>query len=238
MKTKTYAVLTAALTIITLFPQCVHAEEGKSLKGIHKAYISGYPDGSMRPEEYITREEAASVFYRLLPKERQKKAMPFSDVPDGSWSFEAIATLAGEGIISGGDGLFRPKERITRAEMAVMAAKFEGLKGGGKTFSDINGHWAEEYISAAVSNGWLAGYTNGEFKPDNSITRAETMLLINNVLGRRPEGTNDLLEDMTTWTDNSDISNWYYLAVQEASNSHEYTRRDNGFEKWLAITKD
>lgn len=238
MNKKTYAVLATALTILTAFPQTVHAQEKDVYeRGVHTAYISGYPDGSVKPEDYITREEAAAVFYRLLDTETEYSiSTAFSDIGADRWSYEAVCALESSGIISGDDNkLFRPQDKITRAEMAVMAARFSNSSGGNKTFTDTVGHWAENYIKAAVSQGWLAGYTDGEFKPDNYITRAEAMLLINNVLERRPENIDDLLVDMKKWTDNTDTSKWYYLAVQEASSTHEYVKKENGYETWNLV---
>lgn len=236
MKAKICAVIAAVLAIITAFPQKIYAEDYKGERGVHTAYISGYPDGSVRPDAYVTREEAASVFYRLMDGEGKKINLAFKDVDPARWSYEAVSTLAGEDIIAGDDnGMFRPEDRITRAEMAVMAVKFAGSKKGGAALADIAGHWAEEYIISAVSAGWLAGYTDGEFKPENYITRAEMIFMINNVLNRRTENEDDLLNGMTVWTDNTDSSKWYYSAIQEASNSHEYVRKENGYEMWNII---
>lgn len=235
MKRKTLAVLAAAITIITLFPETIHAEIYKSERGTHRAYISGYTDGTIRPEKYLTREEAAAVFYNLLDREETKIRTTFKDVGYDRWSWEAIAALASEGIVSGDEGMFRPEDNITRAEMAVMISKFAKLDGGTKTFSDIEGHWAQKYIEAAVSEGWMAGYTDGEFKPNNYVTRAEAVFFINNALHRNPENMDDMLNDMKVWTDNTDTDKWYYAAIQEASNTHEYVRKENGSEMWNLV---
>ncbi len=234
MKAKTCAVLAAALAIMMIFPQSIHAKT--KIRGVHKAYISGYSDGSIRPEEYLTREEAAAVFCNLLEGRSVKAGMPFTDVSAERWSYEAIRTLVGAGIICGNDdGLFRPEDKITRAEFAVMAAKFAGISDGDIEFGDIGGHWAERYIRAAVAGGWLAGYTDGEFKPNNYVTRAEMMFFVNNALGRSVEVEEDMLNDMKVWSDNTDRTKWYYYAVQEASNSHEYVINENNTETWDLI---
>ena len=141
------------------------------------------------------------------------------------------------GIVHGYlDGTFRPDESISRAEFAAIAARFdENASSTSANFSDIAGHWAEIEIAKAAANGWVNGYPDGTFKPDQAITRAEAMELVNRVLVRNPAGPEDLLENMIKWPDNMDTSKWYYLDVQEATNSHTYERTTNGTEKWLTI---
>lgn len=207
----------------------------------HYAYVIGYPDGGVHPESNITRAEVATIFFRLLSDEVRNRVMTdensFSDVEDGMWFNRAVSTMANMGIVNGyPDGTFRPNEYITRAEFAAIAARFED--NGDTTpanFSDIYGHWGMEEISIAANNGWILGYTDNTFKPDQDITRAEAMTLVNRILQRIVEHEDDLHDDMITWFDNMDTEKWYYLAVQEATNSHYYYRKPNYFEVWTDI---
>ena len=230
-------ILVAVATVMTamFFPQTIYAEENKPERGIHRAYISGYEDGTIRPEKYLTREEAAAVIYNLAEITSEKRDIIFKDVGWDRWSSEAINTLASEGIVSGENGFFRPDDNITRAEMAALISRYTNLKEGNAIFKDIEGHWAEKYIKAAVSDGWMAGYTDGEFKPNNYITRAEAAFFINNALDRKPGNKEDMLTDMKTWDDNADVEKWYYSALQEASNTHEYVIKETGTEVWNLI---
>ena len=146
------------------------------------------------------------------------------------------------GIVKGDShGKFNPNAPITRAEFAAIAARFDDKANTTAVdFSDIASHWAKDEISAAANNGWINGYTDGTFRPNNKITRAEAMTLVNRVLKRLPETAEDLHNDMIKWSDNSDTSAWYYLAVQEATNSHYYDIKENKYEKWskLRETRD
>ena len=208
----------------------------------HFAYIVGYGNGEVRPQNSITRAEVAAIFFRLLEDDvrdanytRQNK---FTDVSNDAWYCSAVSTLSAMGIISGyPDATFRPNASITRAEFAAIATRFD--VNGDKTpasFNDIAGHWAKDEIAVAANNGWVNGYEDGSFRPQNKITRAETMSLVNRVLNRRPETAEDLLENMTKWTDNADTNAWYYLAVQEATNSHYYEYKENSqYEKWTEL---
>ena len=208
----------------------------------HFAYIVGYGNGEVRPQNNITRAEATTIFFRLLTDdvrdENLTKTNRYSDVAATSWYNTAVSTLSSMGIITGyPDGTFRPNAAITRAEFAAIAARFDN--DGDKTaakFSDIANHWAKDEISIAYNNGWINGYPNGTFGPQRDITRAETMTLVNRVLNRQPETADDLLPDMVTWTDNADKNAWYYLAVQEATNSHYYKFKTNSkYEKWTEL---
>ncbi len=208
----------------------------------HFAYIVGYPDGTARPEGNITREEVATIFFRLLTDESRAKFLSdyntFSDVSSNRWSNTAISTLVNAGILKGyPDGTFRPAGYITRAEMATIIAKFANLSGARDNFTDITNHWANAYIRSAASNGWVSGYPDGRFCPDQFITRAETMAMINRVLTRNPDSPSDLLPNMVTFTDNLNTNAWYYLHVQEAANGHTYDREKNGTEYWVALTR-
>ena len=207
----------------------------------HFAYIVGYGNGEVRPQNNITRAEVATIFFRLLTDdvrdENLTKTNRYSDVAATSWYNTAVSTLSSMGIITGyPDGTFRPNAAITRAEFAAIAARFDN--DGDKTaakFSDIATHWAKDEISIAYNNGWITGYPDGTFRPDNKITRAEAMTLVNRVLKRLPETEEDLHDDMIKWSDNSDVSQWFYLDVQEATNSHYYQTKENQFEKWTKL---
>ena len=208
----------------------------------HFAYIVGYGNGEVRPQNNITRAEVATIFFRLLTDdvrdENLTKTNRYSDVAATSWYNTAVSTLSSMGIITGyPDGTFRPNAAITRAEFAAIAARFDN--DGDKTaakFSDIANHWAKDEISIAYNNGWITGYPDGTFGPQRDITRAETMTLVNRVLNRQPETEDDLLPNMTVWTDNANPNAWYYLAVQEATNSHYYKFKTNSkYEKWTEL---
>ena len=208
----------------------------------HFAYIVGYGNGEVRPQNNITRAEVATIFFRLLTDdvrdENLTKTNRYSDVAATSWYNTAVSTLSSMGIITGyPDGTFRPNAAIARAEFAAIAARFDN--DGDKTaakFSDIATHWAKDEISIAYNNGWITGYPDGTFGPQRSITRAETMTLVNRVLNRQPETEDDLLPNMTVWTDNANPKAWYYLAVQEATNSHYYEFKTNSqYEEWTEL---
>ena len=208
----------------------------------HFAYIVGYGNGEVRPQNNITRAEVATIFFRLLTDdvrdENLTKTNRYSDVAATSWYNTAVSTLSSMGIITGyPDGTFRPNAAITRAEFAAIAARFDN--DGDKTaakFSDIATHWAKDEISIAYNNGWITGYPDGTFDPQRDITRAETITLVNRILNRQPETEDDLLPNMTVWTDNANPKAWYYLAVQEATNSHYYEFKTNSqYEKWTEL---
>lgn len=208
----------------------------------HFAYIVGYGNGEVQPQNSITRAEVAAIFFRLLEdgirNENFTHQNDFSDVAADAWYCSSVSTLSRMGIIAGyPDGTFRPNAPITRAEFAAIATRFDN--NGDKTpvsFTDIIGHWAEGEITVAANHGWVSGYGDGTFRPQNQITRAETMSLVNRVLKRLPETSADLLPDMITWTDNADTSSWYYLPVQEATNSHYYEFKENSkYEKWTEL---
>ena len=210
----------------------------------HYAYIVGYGNGEVRPQNSITRAEVASIFFRLLEDDvrdaNYTRENNFTDVSNDAWYCSAVSTLSAMGILSGyPDAAFRPNASITRAEFAAIATRFDAA--GDKTpasFDDIANHWAKDEISVAANNGWVNGYEDGSFRPQNNITRAETMSLVNRVLNRNPETAEDLLPDMITFTDNADTNAWYYLAVQEATNSHYNTSKENSaYEKWTGLRK-
>ena len=205
----------------------------------HYAYVVGYPDGMVYPQKNITRAEVATIFFRLLEDETREanmtKSNSYNDMKDGAWYTCAVSTLSKMGIIKGyEDGSFKPDASISRAEFAAIAARFD--PDGDKTpatFSDVSSHWAKDEISIAANHGWIKGYEDGSFKPDQKITRAETMTLVNRVLKRLPETKDDLHKDMKTWPDNQNESAWFYLAVQEATNSHyQKLKKDGTHETW------
>lgn len=215
-------------------------------KEIHFNYVIGYTDGTIRPNNDISRAEVATIFFRLLTDEARtqydKTTSSFSDIKDGAWCCRAVSTLTNMGIIKGyTDGTFRPNADITRAELATIIARFAKLDVNTKTFSDINGHWAQKSIELAAGNGWINGYTDGTFRPNKSIIRAETFAMINRVLDRQTENVSDLLptSDMNMWSDNLNENAWYYKDVQEATNYHKCDRvGDSVYEKWTEKVPD
>ena len=207
----------------------------------HYAYIVGYPNGNVEPNGNITRAEVATIFFRLLTEEvrtaNSTQSNSLSDVTRGQWFNHAVSTLSSMGIVKGhNDGTFAPNAPITRAEFAAIAARFDDKNTNTSSkFTDIASHWAKNEIGIAANKGWINGYPDGTFRPDQYITRAEAMTLVNRVLNRLPENSSDLLDSMIKWPDNSDASAWYYLAVQEATNSHYYKTKENKFEKWTEL---
>ena len=227
-----------------IIPTIINKDTGMLNKTDHFAYVIGYPDGTVHPNGQITRAEVATIFFRLLRDEVRDGAFTtsntYSDVACGKWYNNPISTMSALGIITGyPDGTFKPNKPITRAEFAAIAARFDETQSGkSATFSDVIGHWAAKEIGIAYYNDWIKGYPDGTFKPDQNITRAEAMTLINRVLERKPESPADLLTNMNKWTDNMDTSKWYYLDVQEATNSHGYTRKTFNYELWRQMLPD
>ena len=209
----------------------------------HYAYIVGYPNGNVEPNGNITRAEVATIFFRLLTEEvrtaNSTQSNSLSDVTRGQWFNHAVSTLSSMGIVKGhNDGTFAPNAPITRAEFAAIAARFDDKNTDTSSkFTDIASHWAKNEIGIAANKGWINGYPDGTFRPNQYITRAEAMTLVNRVLNRLPENSSDLLDSMIKWPDNSDASQWFYLAVQEATNSHYYKTKENKFEKWTKLRK-
>ena len=207
----------------------------------HYAYVVGYSDGTVRPNANISRAEVATIFFRLLKKEVRDGNLTteniFADVTNGQWHNKAISTMAKLGIVKGRRAdSFDPDASITRAEFAAICARFntKPVENSG-SFSDISGHWAENEIERAAAFGWISGYPDGTFRPDARITRAEAMTMINRVLCRMPQSESDLLNSMVTWPDNKP-SDWHYLAVQEATNSHDFNRQGEVGESWTKLT--
>ena len=207
----------------------------------HFAYVIGYPDGKVHPKGNISRAETATIFFRLLKADIRDGNLTadndFSDVANGQWHNKAISTMAKLGIVKGRRAdSFDPDASITRAEFAAICARFntKPVENSG-SFSDISGHWAENEIERAAAFGWISGYPDGTFRPDARITRAEAMTMINRVLCRMPQSESDLLDSMVTWPDNKP-SDWHYLAVQEATNSHDFDRQGEVGESWTKLT--
>lgn len=207
----------------------------------HDAYVIGYPDGNVHPQGNISRAETATIFFRLLKADTRDGNLTaenvFADVANGKWFNKAVSTMAKLGIVKGRSAeSFAPDAPITRAEFAAICARFNTKPTNtSNSFSDISGHWAEAEIERAVAFGWIAGYPDGTFRPDTYITRAEAMTMINRVLCRMPQDEKNLLRTMVVWPDNKP-TDWYYLAVQEATNSHEFERKGAVNEKWTKLT--
>ena len=207
----------------------------------HYAYVIGYPDGNVHPQGNISRAETATIFFRLLKADTRDGNLTaenvFADVANGKWFNKAVSTMAKLGIVKGRSAeTFAPDAPITRAEFAAICARFNTKPTNtSNSFSDISGHWAEAEIERAVAFGWIAGYPDGTFRPDTYITRAEAMTMINRVLCRMPQDEKDLLSTMVVWPDNKP-TDWHYLAVQEATNSHEFERKGAVNETWTKLT--
>ena len=207
----------------------------------HYAYVVGYSDGTVRPNANISRAEVATIFFRLLKEEVRDGNLTaentFADVTDGQWHNTPISTMAKLGVVKGRNAeCFDPDAPITRAEFATICARFDKTQiSTSSNFTDISGHWAEKYIERAATLGWIAGYSDGTFRPNNYITRAEAMTMINRVLCRMPQSVDDLLDNMVVWPDNR-LTDWYYLAVQEATNSHDFDRQGEVGESWTKLT--
>lgn len=207
----------------------------------HFAYVQGYPDGTVKPAGNITRAETAAILFRLMDDASRKTYYStksgFRDVASGSWYNTYVATLNNAGVITdSSNGYFRPNEAITRAELAAMLAKFSETTGAANYFNDVSArYWAANAIAICAKLGWINGYPDGSFRPDRNVTRAELMAMINRATGRAPKSADAFLPGMKTWIDNT-ADKWYYLDVQEATNSHSYTVK--GSETWTALTSD
>lgn len=207
----------------------------------HFAYVQGYPDGTVKPAGNITRAETAAILFRLMDDASRKTYYStksgFRDVASGSWYNTYVATLNNAGVITdSSNGCFRPNEAITRAELAAMLAKFSETTGAANYFNDVSAkYWAANAIAICAKLGWITGYPDGTFRPDKNVTRAELMAMINRATGRAPKSADAFLPGMKTWIDNT-ADKWYYLDVQEATNSHSYTVK--GSETWTALTSD
>lgn len=206
----------------------------------HFAYVQGYPDGTVKPAGSITRAEVAAILFRLMDADSRSlyysTASGFRDVDSTKWYNTYVATLNNAGVITDSrTGYFRPNDAITRAELAAMLAQFAEKKSAAIYFSDISaGYWAANAIALTANLGWINGYPDGTFGPDKTVTRAELMAMVNRATGRAPKSTSALLSGMKTWKDNADTARWYYLDVQEATNSHTYLGAPT--ETWTSLT--
>lgn len=209
----------------------------------HFAYVIGYKDGLVKPYGLITRAETTAIFFRLLKDSVRDGNLltsnTYTDVPDNYWANTAISTMTGLGFVQGrSTTTFDPQSPITRAQFAAICARFDtGTSSGTQTFSDISGHWAEKYIQRAAELGWIKGFEDGTFRPDTYITRAQAMTMINRVLNRIPEEESDLLTGMNVWPD-CNPGDWFYLAVQEATNSHDFKHKAGNYEIWTGMNKN
>lgn len=209
----------------------------------HFAYVIGYMDGNVRPYGLISRAETTTIFFRLLKDSVRDGNLltsnTYTDVPDDYWANTAISTMTGLGIVQGRSATtFDPKAPITRAQFAAICARFDtGKSNGTQSFTDIKGHWAEKYIERAAELGWIKGFEDGTFRPDTYITRAQAMTMINRVLNRIPEDESDLLPGMNVWPD-CNPGDWFYLAVQEATNSHDFEHKAGNYETWTKLMKN
>ena len=209
----------------------------------HFAYVIGYMDGNVRPYGLISRAETTTIFFRLLKDSVRDGNLltsnTYTDVADDYWANTAISTMTGLGIVQGrSTTTFDPKAPITRAQFAAICARFDtGKSSGTQSFTDIKGHWAEKYIQRAAELGWIKGFEDGTFRPDTYITRAQAMTMINRVLNRIPEDESDLLPGMNVWPD-CNPGDWFYLAVQEATNSHDFKHKAGNYETWTGMNKD
>ena len=219
-------------------------EKDNSLKfntADHFAYVNGYPDGTVKPTGDVTRAEVAAILYRVMDadcvKTYETTRCSFSDVVRGDWFNLYVATLENADVIvdTRTNGKFRPNEAITRAELAAMLAQFADIKSAANSFNDVSArHWASDEIAVCAKMGWINGYPDGSFRPDATIMRAEMMAMINRALDRTPKSVSDLLSGMKTWSDNANTGAWYYLDVQEATNSHTYMKSGT-HETWKKL---
>lgn len=218
------------------------------LRTDHVNYIMGYSDGTVRPNRDITRAEVATIFFRLLTDEAREEfwatSCDYADVSGENWFNVAVSTLTKAGIIEGyRDGKFHPYDKITRAEFATMLSRFDLTLGKietSATFPDVKGHWAQKYIEHAATRGWVLGYSDGTFRPDRNITRAETVAMINRIL-ERAVNRDGLLKKCVDWSDNY-AESWYFYNMLEAGNYHDYGRsgtfvekQNYLYERWITL---
>lgn len=228
-------------SVVTLYAGWTAVEVPSMLNGDdHFAYVQGYKDGNVRPYGLISRAETTTIFFRLLKYSVRDGNLltsnTYTDVTGDYWANTAISTMTGLGIVQGRSAdTFDPNAPITRAQFAAICARFDtGKVYGTQSFSDIQGHWAQAYIERAAELGWIKGFEDGTFRPDTYITRAQAMTMINRVLNRTPDDEDDLLDNMNVWPDCTP-NDWFYLAVQEATNSHDF--KYQGGEVWTKLTK-
>ena len=224
---------------MAILPGAITKKAPKLNTADHFAYVQGYPDGTVKPAGNITRAETAAILFRLMDDTSRSSFYStrsgFRDVAAGSWYNTYVATLNNAGVITdSANGYFRPNDAITRAELAAMLAQFSDAIRAANYFTDVPAyHWAAAAIARCAKLGWINGYPDGTFRPDDNVTRAELMAMLNRATGRAPKSADAFLSGMKTWSDNAATA-WYYLDVQEATNSHAY--RSNPSEYWTALT--
>ena len=234
----------AIVILVPVLQTLMDAIDATPVSPIHHAYIIGFEDGTVRPNANLSRAQAATIFFRLIDDNHRisiwSQENSFSDVHLNGWYNNAISTLSNGGIIHGfPDGTFMPNQNITRAEFTAMLVRFMGfghVTGMPSAFTDTEGHWAQEFINTAHAQNWIQGFGNSTFRPDQPITRAEVAAIVNRALGRLPETTADLLPGMITWSDNMNTSAWYYLYIQEATNTNYHEMKADGIHKtWVQL---
>lgn len=236
--------LMIVILLLSCIPDVAFAAESdnSNLLISHAAYVTGYDDGTVRPEENITRAETATLIFRLLGSNIRticwSTTNNFNDVSSIDWYNNAVSTLLNAEIIKGySDGTFKGNNRITRAEFVTMIYRFDGISYiDADKFPDIKNHWAAKYINVVADKGWITGYKDGTFKPEQHITRAEAIIIINRAIQCDKISADDMLDDMITWSDNKP-GTWYYEAVQEATNSHDPAFRADGTEYWTKLNE-
>lgn len=208
-------------------------------QGFHPAYLCGYPDGTIRPEESLTREALAQALYRLMDAAYLEKLGPcegtFSDVPPDRWSYRAVSTLAQLGLVMAGeDGSFCPERGVRGEELALTLVRIADTQAGRDAFGLLAERWKAQEVTFAAGCGWAAGLQDGVFAPDTALTRAQFAQIMNGLLGRTPQSLEDLLIGMPVFSDNADTRQWYFLDLQEAAAGHTYKETD-GHETWTGL---
>lgn len=232
-------------TTVTLYAKWSGGSYGPDDTGVsgwletdkHNAFLSGYPDGSFQADKNMTRAEVAQMFYSLLLDKNVTITKSFSDVPTDAWYAKAVNTLSSLGMLGGyPDGTFRPDAPITRAEFAAIALAFAYDPASAScSYTDVSANaWYYTYVAQATTYGWIGGYPDGSFRPNNSITRAEVAVIVNNMLGRDADESyiNRNADELVSFVDLSK-NHWAYYTIMESTNSHDYTASSNG-ESWKA----
>ncbi|NEU28736.1 S-layer protein [Paenibacillus polymyxa] len=199
---------------------------------MHEKYITGYQDGTFRPDQSITRAETAAMMARIMKLETKEGSTTYKDVPNSYWAKDSIIALTTQHLMNGyADGTFRPEQSITRAEMAAILASWKQLKGtqtAASPYTDIEKHWARDSIVALANAGWITGYNDNSFQPNKYITRVETVTILNTILKRGPlEGT-----IQATWKD-VPVDYWAFKNIEEASRTHTSTINSEGTETFV-----
>lgn len=232
-------------TTVTLYAKWSGGSYGPDDTGVsgwletdkHNAFLSGYPDGSFQADKNMTRAEVAQMFYALLLDKNVTITKSFSDVPSDAWYAKAVNTLSSLGMLGGyPDGTFRPDAPITRAEFSAIALAFAYDPASAScSYTDVSANaWYYTYVAQATTYGWIDGYPDGSFRPNNSITRAEVAVIVNNMLGRNADESyiDRNADKLVSFVDLSK-NHWAYYTIMEATNTHDYTTSSNG-ESWKA----